>query len=366
MAKGKRTPLYEEHLRYGAKMVDFAGWEMPIQYSSIIKEHKQVRESAGLFDVSHMGEIEIVGPDAIDFADYLVTNNVNKLKNGQICYTPMCNKKGGIIDDFLVYRLANNKVLFVVNASNTDKDFKWIKNQKDNFDVEIFNKSDKVAQLALQGPKAEKLLRAISQIELETIEFYHFTQGRVSGIETILSRTGYTGEDGFEVYIDSEAAVPLWRKILEIGNNEDILPAGLGARDTLRFEACYMLYGNDLNETITPLEAPLKWTVKFEKDFIGKKALMEQKEKGITRKLRGLRIKGKAIPRHEHKVYLNDKEVGWISSGMFAPTLKKSLALAYIDKGTAKTGSIVEVEIRKKKVEAEIVKLPFYRGSVKK
>jgi len=366
MAKGKRTPLYEEHLRLGAKMVEFAGWEMPIQYSSIIKEHKQVRESAGLFDVSHMGEIEIVGPDAIDFADYLVTNNVNKLKNGQICYTPMCNKKGGIIDDFLVYRLANNKVLFVVNASNTDKDFKWINNQKDNFDVEIFNKSDKVAQLALQGPKAEKLLRAISQIELETIEFYHFTQGRVSGIETILSRTGYTGEDGFELYIDSEAAVPLWRKILEIGNNKDILPAGLGARDTLRFEACYMLYGNDLNETITPFEAPLKWTVKFEKDFIGKKALMEQKEKGITRKLRGLEIKGKAIPRHEHKVYLNDKEIGWISSGMFAPTLKKSLALAYIDKGIAKTGSIVEVEIRKKKVEAEIVKLPFYRGSVKK
>jgi aminomethyltransferase len=365
MAKSKRTPLYGEHLRNGAKMVDFAGWEMPIQYSSIIKEHRQVRESAGLFDVSHMGEIEIVGSDAIDFADYLVTNYVNKLKNGQICYTPMCNKKGGIIDDFLVYRMANNKVLFVVNASNTDKDFKWIKSQKDKFEVEINNKSDEIAQLALQGPRAQELLSAISQIDLETVDFYHFTQGRVSGIETLLSRTGYTGEDGFELYVNSEAAIPLWRKILEIGNEKEILPAGLGARDTLRFEATYMLYGNDLNETITPLEAPLKWTVKFEKDFIGKKALLEQKEKGITRKLRGLEIKDKAIPRHEQKVYLNNKEIGWISSGMFAPTLKKSLALAFIDKGTAKTGTSVEVEIRKKKVEAEIVKLPFYRGSVK-
>lgn len=365
MTKSKRTPLYEEHLRNGAKMVDFAGWEMPIQYSSIIKEHRQVRESAGLFDVSHMGEIEIVGSDAISFADYLVTNYVNKLKNGQICYTPMCNKKGGIIDDFLVYRMANNKVLFVVNASNTDKDFKWIKNQKGKFDVEINNKSDEIAQLALQGPMAQELLSTISQIDLETVDFYHFTQGRVSGIETLLSRTGYTGEDGFELYVDREAAIPLWRKILEIGNEKEILPAGLGARDTLRFEASYMLYGNDLNETITPLEAPLKWTVKFEKDFIGKKALLEQKEKGITRKLRGLEIKDKAIPRHEHKVYLNNKVIGWISSGMFAPTLKKSLAFAYIDKGSAKTGTNVEVEIRKKKVKAEIVKLPFYRGSVK-
>ncbi len=365
MAKGKRTPLYEEHLRSGAKMVDFAGWEMPIQYSSIIKEHRQVRESTGLFDVSHMGEIEIAGPDALDFADYLVTNHVNELKNGQICYTPMCNKKGGIIDDFLVYRLSNKKVLFVVNASNTDKDFKWIQSQKKKFDVEVLNKSNEIAQLALQGPKAQELLSSISQIDLDTLGYYHFTHGRVSGIETLLSRTGYTGEDGFELYVDRDSSIPLWRKILEIGNDNEILPIGLGARDTLRFEACYMLYGNDLNETISPLEAPLKWTVKFEKNFIGKKALLEQKEKGITRKLKGLEIKGKAIPRHEHKVILDNEEIGWVSSGMFAPTLKKNLALAYIDKGKAKKGSTVEVAIRKKKVKAEIIKLPFYRGTVK-
>ncbi len=361
----KRTPLYEEHKQLGAKLVEFGGWEMPVQYSSIIEEHKTVRENVGLFDVSHMGEILVEGADTLRFVDYIITNSVIDLKNGQICYTPMCYTNGTIVDDLLAYRFSDLKVLLVVNASNTDKDYKWIKEQSKGFRVSVSNQSSKYAQLALQGPKAEEVLAKISGVKLSDIEFYHFTTGRINGIESIVSRTGYTGEDGFELYFDAEAAVTMWRKILDIGRSYGIKPCGLGARDTLRFEACYMLYGNDIDDTTTPLEAGLKWAVDLDKPrFNGKDVLVEQKEKGLKRRLRGLEI-SKGIARHGYKIFAEDKEIGYITSGTKSPTTGRSLALGYVEIGYSKRGTEVEVEIHGKRVPAKIVKTPFYRGSVK-
>ncbi|ACR80312.1 MULTISPECIES: glycine cleavage system aminomethyltransferase GcvT [Kosmotoga] len=365
MEKLKRTPLYQEHLRLDAQMVDFAGWEMPVQYTSILDEHNTVRNIAGLFDVSHMGEIEITGPNALIFADYLVTNSVSGLKNGEICYTPMCNENGGVVDDLLVYRFSEDKILFVVNAANTDKDFEWVKKHSARFNVEVKNISSETAQLAFQGPRAEEFLQEIAQVKLSEIPFYHFTEGKVVGIDCIISRTGYTGEDGFELYTSPEGAVPLWRKILEIGAPYGVKPIGLGARDTLRFEACYMLYGNELNDEITPLEAGLKWTVKLDKDFIGKDKLLKQLENGLEYKLRGIELVEKGIPRHGYEVYADGEKIGWVSSGMLSPTLKKPVALAYLKKGYWKRGTEVEIKIRSKMVKAVVTKTPFYRGSVK-
>lgn len=361
----KKTPLYDEHKRLGAKLVEFGGWEMPVQYSSIIEEHKTVRENVGLFDVSHMGEILVEGADALNFVDHIITNSVSKLKNGQICYTPMCYTNGTIVDDLLAYRFSDVRVLLVVNASNIDKDYKWISDQSKGFRVSISNQSSKYAQLALQGPKAEEILAKISGVNLSKIEFYHFTTGRINGIESIVSRTGYTGEDGFELYFDAESAVAMWRRILDIGTSYDIKPCGLGARDTLRFEACYMLYGNDIDDTTTPLEAGLKWAVDFDKtEFNGKEVLVEQREKGLKRRLRGLEI-SKGIARHGYKIFAEDKEIGYVTSGTKSPTTGRSLALGYINIEHSKRGTEVEIEIHGKRIPAKIVKTPFYRGSVK-
>ena len=362
----KKTPLNKEHKRLGAKMVDFGGWEMPVQYTSILEEHKAVRERAGVFDVSHMGEILVEGKDAISFVDHLIVNSVSKLKNGQICYSPMCYENATIVDDLLAYRFSENKIFLVVNASNTDKDYEWIKKQSKNFDVKVSNLSNDYAQIAFQGPKAEEILSQISGVRLPDIEFYHFTTGRINGIECIISRTGYTGEDGFELYFNPEAAEAMWRKLLEIGQPYDVKPCGLGARDTLRFEACYMLYGNDIDDTTTPLEAGLKWTIDFSKEeFNGKDVLLKQKEEGLKRRLRGLEI-SKGIARHGYKVFSADgKEIGYITSGTKSPTLGKSLALAYLEKGYTKLGTEVFVQIHGKNVSANVIKTPFYRGSVK-
>jgi aminomethyltransferase len=365
MSDSKRTPLYGEHLRLGGKMVDFAGWDMPLQFDSIIREHNLVRNHAGLFDVSHMGEIEVEGRDAIAFSDYLVTNSVSTLKNGGIVYSPMCNENGGVVDDVLVYRISNRKTLFVVNASNKDKDFNWIDSHVKGFEVSVRDVSDSYAQIAFQGPEVEEMLSDISQIRLNEIPFYHFAVGRVNGIKVLVSRTGYTGEDGFELYTEPEAAIPLWRKILEIGAERGVRPVGLGARDTLRFEACYMLYGNELNDETTPLEAGLKWTVKLDKEFIGRDRLLAQSENGIEYRLKGLEIEGKAIARHGYDVVDGDSKIGWITSGIFSPTLGKSLAIAYLKKDYWKSDSKVQILIRDKKVSAKVVKTPFYRGSVK-
>ncbi|MFW6263448.1 MAG: glycine cleavage system aminomethyltransferase GcvT [Thermotogota bacterium] len=363
MAELKRTPLYDEHVRYGGKLVDFHGWELPVQYSDgIIKEAKAVREDIGVFDVSHMGEIFIRGKDALKLAEYLVTNNVSKLKYGEICYTPMCYEDGGIVDDLLVYKKTSEEILMVVNASNVIKDFDWVKSKAESFDVEVLNKSEQYAQLAVQGPTAQERLQEYAGVRLDQIPFYSFKEGRFNGIDCLISRTGYTGEDGFEFYTSTEAVIPLWRKFIEIGAK----PAGLGARDLLRFEACYMLYGNEITKDTTPLEAGLKWTVDFTMDFIGKPALQKQEEAGPARRLKAFEVTEKGgIPRTGNKIFSDDKEIGFVTTGNKSTTLNKIVALGYVPAKGFKLGKEVEIEVRaNKRLKAKVVKKPFYVGSV--
>ncbi len=363
---GKRTPLYDEHIRMKAKMVDFAGWDMPIQYTSIIEETKTVRSSVGVFDVSHMGEIYVEGPQAIEFVNYVITNDFASIKFGDAIYSPMCKEDGGIIDDLIAYKIDSEKALLVVNAANKDKDYEWLREKAKNFSVSVIDRSDELALIAVQGPKAEELLQKMADIKLSEIGFYQFKNGRVRGIRAQISRTGYTGEDGFELLVDADAAVPLWRSILEYGEEFGIKPAGLGARDLLRLEASYLLYGNDMDETTNPIEAGLSWTVKFDKwDFIGKEALLKVKEEKPKRKLVGMILEGRNIARHGYKIFKDGEEVGFVTSGGYSPTLEKSIALGYVKVPYNKKGTELEIEVRKKTVKAEVVKLPFYRGSVK-
>ncbi len=357
------TPLQEEHIRLGGKMVDFHGWQMPMQYShGIIKEAKAVREKMGIFDVSHMGEITLSGRDAVAFADYLVANNVDKLKYGEICYTPMCYENGGIVDDLLVYKKASDNILMVVNASNTIKDFDWIKKHSERYDVTVENASSQYAQIAVQGPETERILQDLAGVRLDSIDFYAFKKGRFNGIKALISRTGYTGEDGFEFYLEPEASVPFWRKMIELG----AVPAGLGARDLLRFEACLMLYGNEIDENTTPLEAGLKWTVDFDRDFIGKQALLDEKKAGLKKRLKGFEMLEKGgIPRNGSKIFSDGKEIGVVTTGNKSVATGKIVALGYTPPKGYKLGKEVEIEVRKgKKLKAKVVKKPFYRGSV--
>lgn len=363
----KKTPLYGEHVDLGATMVDFAGWKMPIKYSSLKEEHYSVRNNAGLFDVSHMGEIFVEGEEAEKYVDYLVTNDVIGLVPHQICYTPMCNYEGGVVDDILVYKFFHNKILLVVNASNIEKDYQWIIKNAEGFNVNISNKSDSYAQIALQGPKAQEILNEISGINLEDIKYYHFETGSVDGIDCIVSRTGYTGEDGFELYLKNGSSVYLWRKLLEVGKFMGIKPAGLGCRDTLRFEAGLCLYGNELSDEISPLEAGLKWTVKLNKEFIGKNELIKQKEEGLPYRLRGIELLEKGIARHGSElVNENGENIGWVSTGYLSPTLEKSIAIGFLKPGYRKIGSEIAVKVRSKEIKAKIIKMPFYKGSVKR
>lgn len=358
----RHTPLHDEHLRLGAKMVDFSGWHMPVQYAGILEEHAAVRNEAGVFDVSHMGEITIKGEDAILFCEHLVTNNIEKMKFGEICYAMMCNPEGGVIDDLLVYKIRDEEILLVVNAANTEKDFEWIKSQVKGFRISIQNESDRYAQIALQGPKSQSLLNVVSGVRLEDIDFYTFAIGRINGIETIISRTGYTGEDGFECYLHPDAAKPLWRKMIELGAR----PAGLGARDLLRFEASYMLYGHELDEHTSPLEAGLSWAVDIHTSFIGHQALKQQKETGLKKRLRGLKSLEKGgIPRQGNPVLVEQKKVGYVTSGNKSPSLGENIAMAYLPP-SIKTGQEVEIAVRDQKtVRAVVMKLPFFRGSVR-
>ena len=361
----KRTPLFDTYKELGAKLIEFGGWEMPVHFSSIIEEHEAVRNNAGVFDVSHMGQILVEGKDAEAFLNELVTNDVTKCKVNQCQYTLMCKPDGGIIDDFLIYKLDENKYWLVVNAANTDKDYEWIKQHvKDNVMVE--NISTDIGQLALQGPKAEEILQKLTETDLSQIRFYRFQQGvEVAGIpDVLISRTGYTGEDGFELYVKADRVAELWDQLLEAGKDEGLLPCGLGARDTLRFEAGLGLYGQELSEDWTPLEAGLGFAVKFDKeDFIGKDALQKQKEKGIPRNIVGLEVTGKGIPRTGYKVFTADEEqeIGVITSGTHAPTLKKALGLALIESEYTEPGTAVKIQIRKRFVDALVVNKPFYK-----
>lgn len=362
----KKTPLYERHRELGAKMGEFAGWELPLWYTSIIDEHKAVRTNIGMFDVSHMGELFIEGREAEDFVNYIITNNVDKLEAGDILYSPMCNEQGGIIDDLLVYRISENTFMLVVNASNIDKDFNWIVKQSSNFDVIVSNKSDDYCLISFQGPKVqEQLQKYIKEIDLEKVNYFSFTEIELEGENVIISRTGYTGEDGFEIYLSPQIVVNVWDNLMNLTMEVDGKPCGLGSRDTLRFEAKLLLYGNDIDENTTPLEANLKWTVDFNKDFIGKEALIKQLEEGIKRKLVGIEIFDKMPVRHGNEIYNDVEKIGFVTSGLKSPTLNRNLALGYVSFPFSSIGSKFKIINRNKELPAEVVKTPFYRGSVK-
>jgi aminomethyltransferase len=361
----KKVPLNDEHIKLGAKMADFADYNMPIQYEGINAEVKVVRTRAGMFDVSHMGEFFAHGRDALSFANYLVTNDINRLEYGDIMYGAMCNEDGGFVDDLLTYKISADTVMFVVNAANIDKDFAWMSKHLEGFNVKFENRSDDYSLIAVQGPQTTKILHDLSSVNLDEIKYYSFKEGKVNGFESILSRTGYTGEDGFELYIKNDAALPIWTKLLETGKSYGLEPAGLGARDVLRLEASYLLYGNDMNDKITPLEASIKWAVKLDKNFIGRNALVKQHEEGLKKRLRGIIVESRNIARHNYKVFNKDgKEAGYVTSGTYSPTLEKSIAMAMLD-SSLKLGDKIEIEARNKKIPATIVKLPFFRGSVK-
>ena len=366
MEKLLLTPLYEEHKKLKARMIPFDGFDMPVQYTSIIEEHFAVREKVGIFDVSHMGQIELRGKDALPFTDYIVPNSVMKMQDRTIKYSPMCYPDGGQVDDIFIYKVKDDFVLLVVNASPnySIKDFDWISRNKGNFDVGISNKSPDYGEVAVQGPNAEKLMEPLvkGDTPLKELKRFNFIYGELFEKRIFISRTGYTGEDGFEVYSEAKDIVDIWRGILEEGKRVGIKPVGLGARDTTRFEVCYWLYGNDIDETINPLETGQGWTVKFDKEnFIGKEALLKVKEKGITRKLVGLYVPMGGIPRNKMEVKKEGRRIGYITSGNYCPSLRKVYAMAIVDLPYTEKGSKVNVVIRNKEVEAEVVDMPFVK-----
>ena len=363
----KRTRLYSTHEQLNAKMFEFAGWEMPLEYIGATKEHDYVRRSAGLFDVSHMGEIEVKGKDAFNFIQYLITNDITNLKKEEIIYSPMCYENGMTVDDLLVYMIKEENYLLVINAGNIDKDFEWIKEKGEKFDVEINNISNYIGQLAIQGPKAEAILSKLVDVNLSNIEFYKFENNvTVCGEKCIVSRTGYTGEDGFEIYCNNNVVEKIWNDILEIGK-DNITPAGLGARDTLRAEVNLPLYGHEISEEISPIEGGLGIFVKLNKEnFLGKDALISLKSQETQRKLVAFEMQGKGMIRGGYEIEVDDKVIGFVTTGLKSPTLDKFIGMAIIDSNYAKVGTEIGVKVRKKLVSAVIVKRPFYKKQYKK
>lgn len=362
----KRTPLNEVHRSMGGRMVDFGGWDMPVQYpAATVEEHLRTRSHAGLFDVSHMGEIEVRGSDAIAFINRLTSNDVAKLVDGQAHYSALTTPAGTVIDDLLVYRFAQDRFLLVVNAGTTEKDWVWITSHRENEAVELRNVSADYCQLALQGPNALGILQHLTDSPLSQIEYYHFIESQVDNLPAIVSRTGYTGEDGFEVYAAADRARQLWDKILDAGNHgspEGVLPCGLAARNTLRLEAAMALYGHEIDETTTLLEANLGWICKLGKgDFIGREALAKQKEAGLKRKLVGFEMTQRGIARDGQDVVIDGTPAGRVTSGSPAPFLKKNIGLAYVPVEFANEGRRIQIDVRGRLVDAQIVKTPFYK-----
>jgi aminomethyltransferase len=359
----KHTPLYAEHVSLGARMVPFGGWEMPVQYSSILEEHDAVRTRAGLFDVSHMGEFKVEGLGAEQFLQHLVPNDVSHLAIHQALYTQLCRPTGNTIDDLLIYHLADNEYMLVVNAGNIDKDFAWVQEQASSFnDVTVINQSDTTALLALQGPKAQDILQPMTNVDLAAIRYYHFEPGIVDGVNCLISRTGYTGEDGFELYCSPIDVVKLWNDVLEADKASGVKPAGLGARDTLRLEAAYCLYDHELTEETNPLEANLGWSVKLNKqDFIGHDALRALKEQGLKRKLVGIEMDERGVPRGGYPIYDGDERIGTLTSGAPGPSVHKNIGMGYVSRDRAVVGKPVQIDIRGKMTAAHIVALPFYK-----
>ncbi|WP_431029837.1 glycine cleavage system aminomethyltransferase GcvT [Lysinibacillus sp. LZ02] len=358
MSNLKRTPLFDAYSKYGGKTIDFGGWELPVQFSSIKEEHDAVRNRAGLFDVSHMGEIFVEGPDAQAFLQKLLSNDISKIQIGGAQYSAMCYESGGVVDDLLTYRLDENRYLLCVNAANIEKDYDWMVAQQFG-DVTITNQSNSYAQIALQGPLAEEVLQQLTSENLSDIKYFKFKENvEITGHPVLVSRSGYTGEDGFELYGTPEAIIALWDKILA---DERVVPAGLGARDTLRFETCLPLYGQELSKDISPLEAGIGFAVKLNTDFIGRDALAKQKEEGLSRKVVGIEMVGKGIPRHGYKVLKDGTEIGEVTTGTQSPMTKRNIGLALIDTKFTEIGTALEIEIRGKLVPAVVVETPFYK-----
>jgi aminomethyltransferase len=367
----KRTPLNAAHRQLGGRMVEFGGWDMPVQYTAgTMAEHLRTRTRAGLFDVSHMGEIDVRGADAISFVNRLASNDAAKLVDGQAQYSALTTPAGTVIDDLLVYRFAADHLLLVVNAGTTEKDWDWITSHRGHENVELQNRSADYCQIALQGPDAISVLQQLTTTSLPEIKYYHFREGEVDGVPSIISRTGYTGEDGFEVYAAADKAEQIWNKILDAGNfgsDEGVLPCGLAARNTLRLEAGMCLYGHEIDEQTTLLEANLGWITKLNKgDFTGRDRLQKQKEEGIKNKLVGFEVTERGIARDGQDVLIDGQRTGRVTSGSPAPFLKKNIGMAYVPVEFAKEGHAIEIDVRGKLVKAQIVPLPFYKRPKKR
>lgn len=360
----KRTPLYAEHLSLDAKTTHFAGWEMPVSYSAgPVAEHRRVRAAAGLFDLSHMGRVYVSGPDARALLQYVATSNVARLKVGDAIYAPMCYADGGLVDDAFVYRLAD-AYLVVVNASNTAKDVNWLQYQATGQDVQIVDHSAETCMLALQGPLAESILQRVCDSDLSSLARNQIQSAMVLDAEILVGRTGYTGEDGFELYVPAESAVMLWRGLLAEGESDGILPIGLAARDSLRFEPCFALYGHEIDASITPLQAGLSWAVALKKGpFVGRDALIKERLEGVPRRLAGFEMIDRGVPRHGMSVLAGEEPVGWVTSGLYAPTLDRFLGLAYVSPDSAAPGTEIAIDVRGQLRRARIVKRPFYTPS---
>ncbi len=354
----KKTALNAIHQKFGAKMVEFAGYEMPVQYHGIRDEHRRVRETVGVFDVSHMGEIEVCGDNALDMVQNITINDASVLEIGQVQYSAMCYEDGGIVDDLLVYRFANHYLL-VVNASNKEKDLDWILQNK-NEGCEIKDISDEVTQIAVQGKDAEATLQKLTNVDLSEIKFYWFTEDKIADVNMIISRTGYTGEPGFELYLENKYAEEIWEKVFEAGKEFDIEPIGLGARDSLRLEKKMCLYGNDIDQTTNPIEATLGWITKLDNDdFIGKDAILKVKEEGITRKLVAFVLNDSGFPRKDYEIFKDDVQIGQVTSGTVSPILEKGIGLGYVKKEHSKIDTEIEIKVRNKFISAKIIKPPF-------
>jgi aminomethyltransferase len=364
----KRTPLYDRHMAAGARMVEFGGWEMPVQYSGIVDEHNAVRNAAGLFDISHMGEIEVKGPDALAFLQHVATYDVAQIGEGLANYALLCRPDGGIVDDIFIYNLPDGYMV-VVNASNIEKDFAWMLDNMAGFDVVLTNISDQASMLALQGPQAEAILARATDEDVAHLPFHGVTAGMLLGsIPGLIARTGYAGEDGFELFVDDDNVAQLWDALLELGRDAGLKPCGLGARDSLRFEACLALYGHEIADDINPYEAKLGWVVKLDKGaFVGDETLQLIKQAGVQRKLVGFEMIGRGIARGDYEIRsVEGERIGYVTTGMPSPTLGKNLGLGYVPTELAREGSEFDVVVREKPVRARVVKTPFYKPRYKK
>jgi len=359
----KKTPLYEKHVALNAKIIDFGGWAMPVQYTNVIDEHKTTRGAAGLFDICHMGEIEVKGPQALDLLQLVLTRNLADQTIGQVKLSALLNEEGGVIDDLTVYKMDENFYMLVTNATPKDRDWEWINRiQVDKkFNCDLKDISDNTGKLDLQGPRSEEILQKLTEADLKTLRFYHFCESPVGGFPAIISRSGYTGEDGFEIYTADNVIGEIWDKLMAAGVGFGMKPAGLGARDTLRLEGGMMLNGQDMDESVSPLEVPYGWIVDAHKEFIGSAALRAKQKSGIRKKLVGLEVTGRGIARHGYKVFHKAKEIGIVTSGTFSPTLNKAIGMAFIDIDFSKPDTQIEVAVRDTMVPAKIVKLPFYK-----